>query len=531
LNAKDHSAANREKQVKWVEDSLKMFKPWMRPLKYIFGNYSRDFVPKKTGTKDFDALKKLQTGLSIKDWMILCKDFKFVPWLMDKTQSLALFHLSNTELGVNDNELGARGGQQVLSMNEFVSCLRGVAMGETFRTLPSMEERVLALASFMRRQAYTMGALQDKKAKANRYTRDAGDLKRRMGSVRQWENENNPKRCPLVEYVYMVPPALNLPPSLKIALEIVDMITARACHVHILTLCPIELTPSEEKIEEAWEPKQLKPVDPAVLERLYGDQIKKQKVRAPLPKKTKGFGGSYVPPPVADKKKKKKKGKRRFGDQLISKMPLKRVKAARMAIDIIAEIADACIPFKRDRDAEGKLIFVFDASKTSPARKDLQKVYKVEGTGFEAVWNAPRLEGISKKARVGLIQNKNKKMKVRPNLHPKETEKAADRKERERLLKLRKDARLAKQRVERQEVLKLLIEEKKAMKQAKIDADRQDQEKNGHKHAARAKSKEDKESQDKAEKAAKIAKWKEDKKAKEKADQLEKKKGQKVYMK
>ena len=61
---------------------------------------------------------------------------------MDKTQSLALFHLSNTELGVNDNELGARSGQQVLSMNEFVSCLRGVAMGETFRTLPSMEERV-----------------------------------------------------------------------------------------------------------------------------------------------------------------------------------------------------------------------------------------------------------------------------------------------------------------------------------------------------------------------------------------------------
>ena len=35
-----------------------------------------------------------------------------------------------------------------------------VAMGETFRTLPSMNERVLALASFMRRQAYTVGRAQ-----------------------------------------------------------------------------------------------------------------------------------------------------------------------------------------------------------------------------------------------------------------------------------------------------------------------------------------------------------------------------------
>ena len=38
LEAKEHSAKNREKQIKWVEDSLKMFKPWMKPLKYVFTN-------------------------------------------------------------------------------------------------------------------------------------------------------------------------------------------------------------------------------------------------------------------------------------------------------------------------------------------------------------------------------------------------------------------------------------------------------------------------------------------------------------
>ena len=210
-------------------------------------------------------------------------------------------------------------------------------------------------------------------------------------------------------------------------------------------------------------------------------------------------------------------------------MPLKRVKAARVAIDIIAEIADACTPFKRDRDADGKLIFVYDPKKKSPARSRLEKVYNIKGKGFEAVWNAPRLEGLSKKARVGLVQKKN--IKARPNLHPKETEKASDRKERERLLAKRRDARMAKKRAERQEVLKLLIEEKNAKKQAEIEAEEMDKEKNGHKHAAKAKSKEDKAAQEKAEKAAKIAQWKKDKKAKEDADKLAKKKGQKVYKK
>merc|ERR1711916_421526 len=138
--------------------------------------------------------------------------------------------------------------------------------------------------------------------------------------------------------------------------------------------------------------------------------------------------------------KRKKKKAARFGDKMISKMPLKQVKAARFALEIIEQIADDCT--------------------TGKARKRLDKVYKIEGTGFEKVWDAPRLEGISKKTTIGL-GTKRKKIKARPNLHPKETEKASDKKERERLLKQRKDARLARKRAERQEVLKLMIEEKK----------------------------------------------------------------------
>merc|ERR1712166_801486 len=157
LESKEEHAAKRAKQTKWVEESLTLFKEWMHPLKYIFKIYSKDFVSTRARTKDFTALGALSEGLTVGDWMILCKDFRLVPVLMDKTQSLALFHLSNTELGVQDTELGARGGQQILSFNEFVSACRGIAMGEAFRSLPTMKERVIALGSFMRRQAYFFG--------------------------------------------------------------------------------------------------------------------------------------------------------------------------------------------------------------------------------------------------------------------------------------------------------------------------------------------------------------------------------------
>jgi hypothetical protein len=490
LESKEESKAKRLKQTQWVEESLKYFKKWHVPLKYIFKNYSKDFVSTKARTRDFTALTELQSGLTVGDWMILCKDFRIVPNLMDKTQSLALFHLSNTELGVQDTELGARGGQQILSYNEFISCLRGVAMGEGFRTLPTMKERVIALGSYMRRQAYTFGP-QNHSKPSDRFKGDTGSLKRRMGTCRVWEN-----RAPLIEYIYCVPPSLNLPDSLRISLEMVDLILSKACHTHTLTLCPVELEEQEEENEEPWEPKQGKPVDPVVLDRLFTDPIKKQAKPKAIPKKTQGFGGSYVAPKSPVAKKKVKKGKRKFGEVTIGKLPLRQVHAAKACIAILAEIADSCT--------------------NGTGRARLEQVWDISDCkGGEAIQNSKRKKGINKYAYVGLSKKKQKKIPPKPDLHPKESEKADVRKEREALIQAKRDEKERLRRKARQEELKLIIEEQKKAKQAKINAAKRAKEEFDIKTKEDRKAKAQKKKEEDLARRENIMKWREDKKAAE----------------
>merc|ERR1712166_1252893 len=489
LESKEESLAKRAKQTVWIEESQELFKKWHAPLKYIFNNYSKDFVSTRARSKDFTALSELSGGLTVGDWMIFCRDFRFVPHLMNKTQSLALFHLSNTELGVQDTELGARGGQQILSYNEFISCLRGVAMGEGFRTLPTMKERGIALGSFMRRQAYTFGPLKHSRP-IDRFKGDTGSLKKRMGTCAVWE-----RRCPLIEYVYMVPASLKFPDSLRIASEMVDLIASRACHIHTLTLCPVELEETEEEQEEAWAPKESKPVDPKVLDRLFGEFVRNQKAPPPQKKKKSGFGGSYVPPVVAVAKKGAKKvaSKRRFGDATVGQLPLRHVHAAKTCIAILAEIADSC--------ASGK------------ARVRLEQVWEIDNVvGGEAIQAAVRKSGIHKYAFVGLQKKKQLKLKPKPKLHPKESEKADVRREIEHLIGLRKKEKENHKRKQRQEELKLIIEEQKKAKQAKLNADIRAKSDMEQQTKSDRKLKAKKKKQDDQARREEIAVWKKEKK-------------------
>ena len=114
-------------------------------------------MPQRTNTIDFDELMKLQAGLTISDWMIFVTDFSLVPWQVTKTQALAIFHYSNVNLGAGLSDLGARRGSQIITFDEFISCLRGIAMGEGFRSLPTSKERIDALGSYMRAKAYKSG--------------------------------------------------------------------------------------------------------------------------------------------------------------------------------------------------------------------------------------------------------------------------------------------------------------------------------------------------------------------------------------
>jgi hypothetical protein len=429
LQAETVAKKKRKEQLLWLESSAKLFKAWDVPLKWIFRNYSRDFVPSTVRTKDFDQLMKLQGGLSIQDWMIMNKDFKIVPWLVSKTESLAIFHYANTELGIEDTELGARVGTQVLSYPEFISALRGVAMGEGFRSLPRVPDRIVALCAFMRRQAYTMGGLKNKV------------LDRRMGNPKQWEA----KGCPMTEYVYMIPRSLNLNQSLRISLEIVDLIVARAVAAHILTLCPISIEPSQPEREPEWEPPTTVAMDDEVLQRLTE---KKKGVYVPKkkpPSKT-GFGSGFSPLPQ-QRVKKRSKVRRRFGDKAIGNLPLRFVHAGKAAISIISELVDDCVD--------------------GTARHRLDELYDIQGTGVIAVLTAEHRREVKGRFVKMKHSSKRKVNLAPPNLSPKEHEKADSRRAREAALAAKREKQRERKRLERQKELQAQLKVLKAQRAEK----------------------------------------------------------------
>ena len=51
----------RENELKWLRQSKKLFRSWLVPLKRIFRNYSRDFMPQRTNTS---RLKRLTVKTS-----------------------------------------------------------------------------------------------------------------------------------------------------------------------------------------------------------------------------------------------------------------------------------------------------------------------------------------------------------------------------------------------------------------------------------------------------------------------------------
>ena len=122
----------------------------------------------------------------------------------NENTSISNFSLFQFKLGAMNTDLGARRGAQIISFEEYISCLRGVAMGEGY-SLPTSDERINALGSYMRRQAYIKG-------KNNKV------MERHMGNARIWEKRgflplpSSTERvdCPMVEYKFTVPKVLAL---------------------------------------------------------------------------------------------------------------------------------------------------------------------------------------------------------------------------------------------------------------------------------------------------------------------------------
>ena len=332
----------RENELKWLRQSKKLFRSWLVPLKRIFRNYSRDFMPQRTNTIDFDELMKLQAGLTISDWMIFVTDFSLVPWQVTKTQALAIFHYSNVNLGAGSSDLGARRGSQIITFDEFISCLRGIAMGEGFRSLPTSKERIDALGSYMRAKAYKSG-------------RNNKVMQRRMGNAKYWEKAGVPRCC----YKFEVPRTIGLKESFCIGLEMVDLIVANAIQRHVLTLVKREITPTDPSTLESvpWEASAYEPLSDAMKSLIEIPESKKklQPEHNKTPSKV-GFGGGFTPTKKGKKAKKARITPLKYGESSVRKLPLHQLRAARASVEVIIQlINDVC-----NGSAQKRLLEVYE---------------------------------------------------------------------------------------------------------------------------------------------------------------------------
>jgi chromatin assembly factor 1 subunit A len=140
-------------------------------------------------------------------------------------------------------------------------------------------------------------------------------------------------------------------------------------------------------------------------------------------------------------------------------------------------------------------------------------VYDIENVkGGEGLQLAKRKKGVSKRKVVGFAPAKQKKIVRKKDLHPKESEKADVRLERERMLALRRQEVDKLKLKQRQEELRLIIDAQKKAKQAKIDADIKAKELKGAQNSDNRKAKAEKKKSDDLARRNEIEKWRMEKK-------------------
>ena len=124
----------------------------------------------------------LQIG--IREWQILCRDFLITPCMGTVKENSNHYHSANISMKTGGDKLAAE-------FDEFCCAFRHIAReAPCLQEIPSEERRILAMMSFMRRQA----CIVDKN--------ERGTLKnRRMGDRRHWTS----KVIPMIEWRRTIP--------------------------------------------------------------------------------------------------------------------------------------------------------------------------------------------------------------------------------------------------------------------------------------------------------------------------------------
>jgi hypothetical protein len=406
-----------DKEMEFQKESVVMMDNWKKPLEWLYYMYAHADCGMLVKEESFYEQKMAGLQIGIREWQILCRDFNVTPCMGTVKENSNHYFSANISLKTE-------GDKMAMEYDEFCCAFRHIAReAPCLQEIPSEQERIVALMSFMRRQACNV----DKK--------ERGTLKnRRMGDRRHWANNV----IPMLEWKRTIPAHFGFTPQSVIVMEILDDLVFDMFGVHTLPNVPVPWNKETwDDPPKKWVPTTTEPSNDPVVVRNY-----LPKKAPPEPKKSKyrGFRSSArrFKYQVEDEDKVVAADAlnvrvRRFGDSALKQLPLKWVKMGKICIEVL----DKLVGDVMNGNARGRL----------KQRYGEMDKYKVELKDYN--------DGMkNRKAKfVKLPWGKETIMLRAPILPPKESEKIVDKLKRENELKRLKNIKRERNRKKRQKEL------------------------------------------------------------------------------
>jgi len=406
------------REVEFEKQSVIMMETWTKPLKWLYYMYAHADCGMLVKEETFYEQKMSGLQIGIREWQILCRDFLITPCMGTVKENSNHYHSANISMKTEGDKLA-------MEFDEFCCAFRHIAReAPCLQEIPSEEERILAMMSFMRRQA----CIVDKN--------ERGTLKnRRMGDRRHWTS----KVIPMIEWRRTIPAHFGFTPQSVMVMEILDDLVFDTFGVHTLPNVPVPWNKETwDDPPKKWVPKTTVPDDDSVIRRNY---LVKQPPPEPKKSKYKGFTSSARRFRYQAKDEDKVTEAdalnvrvRRFGDSALKQLPLKWLRTGKICVELL----DKLIGDVMNGNARGRL----------KQRYGQMDKYKVELKEYnDALKNSRRSKFVK------LPWGKETIVLRAPILPPKETEKVIDKLKRENELERLKNIKRERNRKMRQKEL------------------------------------------------------------------------------
>jgi hypothetical protein len=484
-----HQQEVYDREKEFEEEAVQMMQEWKKPLKWLYYMYAHADCGMVVREGSFHEQKMGGEQIGIREWQILVRDFKLAPSMGTIKECSNHYHSANISLKTEGDAMS-------MEWDEFLCAFRHMAReAPSLQEIPTESERIVAMMSFMRRQACEY----DKK--------DRGSLKnRRMGDRRHWTES----KIPLIEFRRTIPGHFGFTPQSVMCMEILDDLIFEKFGCHSLPNCPVPWNVETwDEPPRKWQPTTTEFDTAPVIGRNY---IPRQPPKQPKKTKFKGFTTSSRRFNYQAAEEDKVRTQlditvKRFGDSALKVLPIKWIKSGKIAIEILDKLVGDVIA----GNARGRL----------EQRYGEQEKYEVKWQEYKgAVKNR-------KTKYVNLPWEKEAINLKAPELTHKESEKVIARKKRESEITRRKNMKRERERKKRQkeliETLSDLAKQRERQRQ-KANQKKMDREENKRQRdAERAIALQEKRKEDRQ----KIRQWRAQKEAEEhyvsKAEELRKK--------